>query len=121
VVVSYSHLRCRSLLGHVPTQRKGSVGVWCAVRYASTSRAHSPPFSARSKHGGADEDGEDSDDESPDVPAKAYVDAESRFITCEGVEVHYKVAGGSLGECFLTSPPWRADKQKRLFGTHAQN
>jgi len=70
--------------------------LWCDARYASTSRGQSPPFSARRKQG-ADEDGEDSDDESPDVPAKAYVDAESRFVTCEGVEVHYKVAGGPLG------------------------
>ena len=29
---------------------------------------------------------------------QAYVDAESRFVTCEGVEVHYKVAGPPLSD-----------------------
>ena len=34
----------------------------------------------------------DSDDECPDLPNKAFVDTESRFVTCEGVEIHYKFA-----------------------------
>eukprot|EP00976_Prorocentrum_cordatum_P022503 460436-Prorocentrum_minimum.AAC.1 len=38
--------------------------------------------------GGSDSD---SDDESPDLPAKVFVDHDSRFLTCEGVEIHYKL------------------------------
>mmetsp|Transcript_18536 Transcript_18536/g.25689 ORF Transcript_18536/g.25689 Transcript_18536/m.25689 type:complete len:603 (-) Transcript_18536:15-1823(-) len=33
----------------------------------------------------------DSDDESPDLPAKHYADRDSRFLICQGVELHYKL------------------------------
>lgn len=33
----------------------------------------------------------DSDDESPDMPGKVFTDVESKFMVCEGVEIHYKM------------------------------